>query len=160
MPRAIVVKIDWSVKKPKTIFDILMLIISGFTQYATLFAKPPIDVNGLKDIQSEVNDRFSKRKNGDVARKEYEDALAKADTALREDAKYVSDLAKGDETIILKSGYTPTKGTAQKATVIPAQAGVPRAKATVGGFIALDCDPIADATTYTYLIFWESPLLL
>lgn len=153
MPKIISVKITWKIKTPKTIRDILILIISGFTEYASIFSKPVVNVSELNSLKTELDDKFSKRKNGEVGKKDYQDVLKKVDEALRKNAKYVSDLANGDETVILKSGYTPTKGTAQQATTIPAQAGVPTAKATVGGFLALNADEIVGATSYTYLIF-------
>ena len=160
MAKIVKVKITWNTRSPKSIFDIIILIISGFTQYDNLFAKPPIDVAGLKDLQTDLNDKYSKRLNGDVGRNDFVDALKKADGVLREEAEYVNNLSKGDETIIFKSGFTPTKATAQRATTIPAQAGVPKAKATVGGFLYLDTDYIDGATSYTYFIFFGNPFAI
>ncbi len=157
MPKIISVKITWKIKAPKTIHDILILVISGLTQYVSIFSKPTVDVNTLKGIKADLDDKYSKRTNGEVGKKDYADALKKADEALRKNAKYVNEIANGDETVILKSGYTPTKDTAQQATTVPAQAGVPDAKATLGGFLTLNCDEIVGATSYTYLIFFGAP---
>ncbi len=157
MPRAIKVKITWAIKSPKSILDLFILIISGLTEYASIFPKPPLDVNGLKSLKGELDDKFAKRLNGEVAKNDFAIVLKKGNDVLRKHANYVNDIANGDDAIILKSGFTPTKGDAQQATTIPAQAGVPTAKATVGGFLSLDADEIVGATSYTYLIFFGVP---
>jgi len=85
-------------------------VINGLTKNAILFPTLPHSVADLTMANDDLKNKIKAAANNDtVLRKELFDSTKIWIDNYKTTAKYVSLVANGDETIIVKAGFTPTK---------------------------------------------------
>src|SRR3954471_11110201 len=143
MPKLIVVLISWTKRSVLNMVSVARYTVQQMTENPN-FPTPAVSPETLADAANRAEAAYNNRKNGPAARLENIHAAAALDELLHEQADYVSNIAGGNETIIVSAGFEATKSTRTPAA-IPATSGAPKIKTINGNALQLKLDKIANA---------------
>lgn len=122
------------------------------------FDSPPITKPEFELLITDYNDkRGAYEKGGSAQKGPYQEAKGKLMTSLDTFAVYVNDKAKGNENVILLSGFVPTKSYRSEAPK-PIQPSGVVLKRPATGVITAECANQNEATNYMCLVSFNSPL--
>jgi hypothetical protein len=156
MPKAIVVRITWSVTKPLKLFSTANNVYAEMTANVALFSTPTVPLKDLKAANEEAQDAYNKRLNGDLAKEQNKTKLEDLSNLLRSQAIYVNGIAKGNSETILKAGFEATNNEVKKS-VIPASTKAAALQTLGNGALKANLVKVEGATSYTYVIFLGTP---
>lgn len=109
--RKIRVSVAYRFMPPKDLAAFGSKVVEGLTENSSQFPAPPIDVPTMTFAVSDYTNKRNLYKNGGANQKAaYLQAKTKLIDVLDRTAVYVDEIANGNETIILYSGFVPTKG--------------------------------------------------
>jgi hypothetical protein len=150
MPKKIVVKVNWDVEKPTEMAAFTHTVATNLTANAVTFPTPPYTPTLLNTAATLVENTFTNRNNGDVARLAFENAVKDLDTKLHAVADYVSNVANGDTTKIDITGFSATSNTRTPAVRITTIAP-PTLTPIMGGMVKSVIPAIKNADNYTHI---------
>src|ERR1017187_4746049 len=122
------------------------------------FVTPTIAMSVYNTAIVRANTAYGNRANGPEEVLEEENAFKALVVINLSLTKYVSDLAGGDVSIILKAGMEATFTETHKA-VICGQANTPTGKSSPGGGVKLHTVKVAGADSYFWVIFTDVPVV-
>ena len=152
MGKLIVVLINWSLTKQLVMISLATNVVTLMTKNIATFPLPDVVLAVLTAAAKRLQDAYNARKNGAEAKLEYTNAAIALDALLHTQAGYINYTAKGNEAIILLSGYKATSNTVVKKT----KTGAPGAVGTTtpgGGILELSLTKVKNAASYIYIIF-------
>ena len=133
MTKLITVLISWLKMSPLSLASFGRRIVL-FMEPLAIFALPPTMYVDILRACTRIETAWANRKNGPVAKKELENSVTDFDVILHGMASFVDEKALGSETIIISSGFTPTK-TAGVPSVIPDDPDAPTLEPIRGGIL-------------------------
>jgi hypothetical protein len=154
MPKQIVVKITWSVKKPLLMASFAKEVATDMTGNAT-YPQPPVKPSDLADAAELVIKTYALRNNGAEAKTNFENALSDLDNMLHLQEEYVSHVAAGDTLKIESAGFVATTNE-RNAAVRPEAPNASKLTALGGGRLKSSVNKVIGATDYTH-IFYTDP---
>ena len=127
-------------------------VVKLMTTNISTFPLPDVVLSVLATAAKRLQDAYNARKNGADAKLEYINAAIALDALLHTQAGYVDYTAKGDEAIILLSGYTASSNVKIKKnkTAAPGAVGT---TTPGGGILELSVGKVKNASSYIYVIF-------
>jgi hypothetical protein len=127
-------------------------VVTSLTANATTFPALPVTIAQLTAANTALANAIVTAASGDhVAKANLFNAEKAWDTAFRKTANYVSTVANGDEAIIAKGGFTPTKNETQPVQLPEVSKNVAAMPERGRGTISVGCDADINAKAYVYV---------
>jgi len=152
MVKLITVLITWALKKQKDMIALATNIVTVMGKNIATYATPDVPLTVLTTAAKRLKDAYNARKGNADAKLEYKNAAIDLDALLHTQASYVNYKAKGDEAMILLSGFEASSN----AKVKKQKTGAPGAvgtKTSGGGILELTIAKVKNAASYIYVIF-------
>ena len=155
MKKKIVVRINWSSKKPLQMASVGHAVAEAMDGNAN-FKTPVVKPSEMGDAANLVETTYPGRKNGSIAKDSFNSAVIDLDEKLHYQADYVSNLANGDETIIHSSGFESTGNKILSKNAAPFIVKAPVLVAVKGGGIKVKIEKVPNARYYCYILFVDA----
>lgn len=156
MKKKLVVKVNWSVKKPLPMATVGHGVADSMEGNAN-FKTPKVKPSDIREASTLVESTYPTRKNGAVAKDAFNNAVNNLDVKLHNQADYVSNLADGDESIIHSSGFETTGSKIMARYAAPVVDQAPVLTAVKGGGIKVKIGKVLNAKYYFYVLFVDAP---
>lgn len=132
---------------------------NGLTDHAADFPAPPVTPVQLGDkITVYQNTRSAYKRGGLDQKAAFINAKEDLLEALDENADYVDDIADGEEELITKAGYVPTKAESTPKPVPNRPTGVTAKNANHPGEMIVECPAVDGASYYGLIVTENMPL--
>ncbi len=150
MSRKVIVRISWSIKQPLKMASFALGTVSAMKDDDD-FLSPEIALKIMTDAAGKVPIAYSIRKNGDVAKDNFNTSILLLNSYLHSQAEFVNKIANGNATIIHNAEFESTSDE-RGAGIKPNIAGSVTLKAIGGGGMKAKVAKVKGATNYCFIL--------
>lgn len=144
------VKITWFLKYPLKMASTALGTVTAMRDN-DYFNTPDVLLTDMYKAANNVSVTYADRKNGQIAKDEFNTANKLLNEYLHKQAEYVDDIADGDETIIHSAAFESTS-TKRGASVKVDIADNLKLTSLIRGSIRAEVDKVNNATNYCFML--------